>query len=100
MELELKYAFTSASGTRITKLTLRRPKVKDLKAAARHGSSAEDREIGLFAILSGLVPEDLQEMDLLDYERLQDAFRGMLDRPGNPVGQDGAAGTVVPVSAQ
>ena len=100
MELELHYPFTSADGKRIAKLEMRRPKVKDMKAAARFGDKPEDQEIGLFGILCGLTAEDIQDMDLADYGRLQDSFRAMLDKSKKLMADDGATGEVVPVPGQ
>jgi len=35
--------------------------------------------IGLIASLAGLVPEDMDAMDMADYKELQSSFRDMLD---------------------
>jgi hypothetical protein len=78
-EINLKYPFT-AGGKKIEKLTLRRPVVKDLRTMGRYGDSEEEKEIGLMASLSGLIPEDMDAMDVADYKALQDSFRGMLDQ--------------------
>ena len=78
-EICLKYPVQLASGKALDKLTLRRAKVADLREASRGGASQEDQEVALLARLSGLLPEDLLELDLADYKALQDAFRGMLD---------------------
>lgn len=76
-ELVLKHPFV-ASGKKVEKLTLRRPTVKDLRTMGRYGESEEDKEIGLMAALTGMIPEDLDAMDLADYKALQESFRGML----------------------
>lgn len=78
-EICLKYPVQLASGKVLDKLTLRRAKVADLREASRGGASQEDQEVALLARLSGLLPEDVLELDLADYKALQDAFRGMLD---------------------
>lgn len=78
-EIFLKYPVQLASGKTLEKLTLRRAKVVDLKEASRGNASQEDQEVALLARLSGLLPEDLLELDLADYKALQDAFRGLLD---------------------
>ena len=100
MELTLKHPFNNAAGQRIEKLTMRRAKVKDLKAANRFGDKPEDQEIALLAILTGLTPEDVQEMDLADYTQLQGSFRRLVGSGADAVADAGAAGAVVPVSAQ
>ena len=78
-EICLKYPVQLASGKALDKLTLRRAKVADLREASRGGASQEDQEVALLARLSGLMPEDVLELDLADYKALQDAFRSMLD---------------------
>ena len=78
-EICLKYPVQLASGKVLDKLTLRRAKVADLREASRGGASQEDQEVALLARLSGLLPEDVLELDLADYKALQDAFRSMLD---------------------
>lgn len=78
-EICLKYPVKLASGKALDKLTLRRAKVADLREASRGGASQEDQEVALLARLSGLLPEDVLELDLADYKALQDAFRSMLD---------------------
>ena len=79
MEICLKYPVQLASGKALDKMVLRRAKVADLREASRGSASQEDQEVALLARLSGLLPEDLLELDLADYQALQDAFRGMLD---------------------
>lgn len=76
-EVVLKYPFT-AGGKKLEKLTLRQPVVKNLWTMGRYGDSEEEKEIGLMASLSGLIPDDMDAMDLSDYKALQDSFRGML----------------------
>ena len=51
----------------------------DLREASRGSDKQEDQEVALLARLSGLLPEDVLELDLADYKALQDAFRSMLD---------------------
>ena len=100
MEIKLKHPFTIATGKRIDVLTMRRAKVKDLKAANRFGDKPEDQEIALLAILTDLTPEDVQEMDLADYTQLQSSFRRLVGSGEDVVAAAGAAGAVVPVSTQ
>ena len=70
----LKYPLRLGTGERLDKVTLRRPRVGDLRAAAHLASDAE-QELAIFARITGLIPEDLDEMDLADYKQLQDWFR-------------------------
>jgi hypothetical protein len=78
-KLKLTYPVKLADGRTVAELTLRRPKVRDLKHAARYSDKTEEQETALLAALCGLAPEDMDELDLADYRKLQDAFRGMLD---------------------
>ena len=77
-KLKLAYPVKLADGRTLAELTLRRPKVRDLKHAARYSDKTEEQETALFAALAGLTPEDMEEFDLADYRAMQDAFRGML----------------------
>ncbi len=82
MDITLKHPVKLATGQTIAKLTLRRPKVRDLKEAQRVSDKPEEQELALIARLAGLTPEDIEELDLADYKALADAFRGMLDQTG------------------
>jgi len=56
-------------------LTLRRPKVRDMRSAAKVAPGDDDgQELALFATLAEVAPNDLEDMDLADYNRLQDAY--------------------------
>ncbi|EIT8638760.1 phage tail assembly protein [Salmonella enterica] len=61
----LQFPFTSAAGERIDVLQLRRLKVKDMRAARRASDKPEEWDEPLMAAMTGLVAEDLAEMDLL-----------------------------------
>lgn len=79
MELTLKHPFTNAAGVRIEKLTLRRGKRGDMKAAARYSKDEGEQEDFLFAQMTGLTLEDIEQLDLADSKALTDMFRHMLD---------------------
>lgn len=72
--VKLKYPVRLATGQTLTELTLRRPRVGDLRAVA-HLSGDAEQELAIFARITGLVPEDLDELDLADYKQVQDWFR-------------------------
>ncbi|MBB5017417.1 hypothetical protein HNQ59_000681 [Chitinivorax tropicus] len=101
MELTLKYPFVTPAGETINKLTMRRLKVRDIKAITQQsgGKVAEMELIGI-ARMTSLIPEDLEEMDAADYQVLKDRFLDILGFGGNDLGRSGAAGDVVPVSAE
>ncbi|EDT2954291.1 phage tail assembly protein [Salmonella enterica subsp. enterica serovar Vinohrady] len=99
----LQFPFTSAAGERIDVLQLRRLKVKDMRAARRASDKPEEWDEPLMAAMTGLVAEDLAEMDLLDYQALQKRFQAMLSMATEPtatVAGNGAASEVVSLSAQ
>ncbi|TCK43478.1 tail assembly chaperone E/41/14-like protein [Paraburkholderia sp. BL8N3] len=66
---------TAFDGVVRDSLTLRRPKVRDMRAAQKVAAGDEDgQELALFAALAEVAPSDLEGMDLDDYHRLQDAY--------------------------
>lgn len=59
----LQFPFTSAAGNNIDTLQLRRLKVKDMRNARRISEKPEEWDEPLMAAMTGLVPEDLAEME-------------------------------------
>ena len=72
--VKLKYPVRLATGETLTELKLRRPRVGDLRAVA-HLSGDAEQELAIFARITGLVPEDFDELDFADYKQVQDWFR-------------------------
>lgn len=58
-------------GTTVTVLQVRRPKVKDQKAALAAGKDPAAQEIALFSNLCDLSPSQMGELDMADYAGLQ-----------------------------
>ncbi len=56
---------------------MRSPKVRDLKMV-NHIEDEIEKEENLIANLTGLSVDELDEMDLADYKKLQDALMGFL----------------------
>ena len=79
MELPLKHPFTNAAGQRIEKLSVRRAKRADMKAATKYSKDEAEQEDFLFAQITGLTLEDIDQLDLADSKALTDTFRGMVD---------------------
>lgn len=76
-----------ADGRQLNSLTLRRAKVSDLRAVSRlEGDAAQ--EIALAARLAGLVPEDMDALDLSDYKQIQDWFRYCQEKPASAIRAD------------
>lgn len=63
-------------GASVSVLRMRRPKVKDSLAASKVKGGDEDKELWLFATLCSVAPDDLKELDLGDYKKLQEAWKG------------------------
>lgn len=98
--VSLTYPIKTATGL-IDKLTLRRAKVKDMKAAQRHGTPAE-QELALLALITAekITPEDIEELDLADYANLQRTFQNMVAGNSTNPASGGNAGEVVSLPAK
>lgn len=99
---KLSYPFTTAAGTRIELVELKRLTVKDLKQVRKISKNPADWDEPLIARSTGLLPEDLDNMDLADYLQLQKRFQLITGMGESNQGADagaGAAGEMVPVSA-
>lgn len=99
---KLSYPFTTAAGTRIELVELKRLTVKDLKQVRKISKNPADWDEPLIARSTGLLPEDLDNMDLADYLQLQKRFQLITGMGESDKGADagaGAAGEMVPVSA-
>ena len=83
-KIELRYP-VEVDGRKLTTLTMRRPKVRDDRDARRiAGDDDAARELALFGNLCGEAPELIEELDLADYHRLQQAFRGFFEGASPP----------------
>lgn len=74
--ITLNYPINTPNGE-LKEITLRRAKAKDLRQAQQYQDPAE-QEFYLFSALTGVMVEDLEELDLSDYKKLQDEFNAML----------------------
>lgn len=84
----LKHPYITAAGQKLHTLTLHRLKVKDIRAARSVSKDPAEWDEPLVAAMTGLVPEDLSDMDLQDYRALQERFQQMY-------GMDGQTGDAV-----
>lgn len=79
VEIALEFPYQTPDGL-LEKVTMRRPKLKDM---IRHNAGADmnlQDSAELIAELCGLVPPEVEEMDITDFEKLQDqllSFRGL-----------------------
>lgn len=96
----LTHPFTTAAGTRVERIELKRLTVKDLKLVRKISNDPADWDEPLIARSTGLPPEDLDNMDLADYLQLQRRFQLVTGMgKGDENTDTGAAGEVVPVPA-
>ena len=70
----LKYPVKLATGQTLNKVAVRRPRVGDLRAVM-HISNEAEQGLMLVSRVTGLVPEDLDMLDLKDLEAIQATFR-------------------------
>lgn len=82
--VSLKYPVRLATGQTLDKVTVRRPRVGDLRAVMHIANEAE-QGLALVSRITGLVPEDLDMLDLKDLEAVQATFRSEdeTDEPQN-----------------
>ena len=70
--VKLKYPVRLATGQMLEQVTVRRLCVGDLRAVSHLTNEAE---LALFARMTGMIPEDLDCLDLVDWKQLQETFR-------------------------
>jgi hypothetical protein len=75
--IKLDYPLT-IDGKQVSELSVRRPKVKDQRNAEKAATDNAGQEISLFSALTGINPEDLEELDMADYTKLQQAYSSFL----------------------
>jgi len=75
--VKLKYPVT-VEGSEYSELTMRRPKVRDMLSSDKLGGSDAEKEIRIFANLSEVSPSVVEELDMVDYQSLQETYQGFL----------------------
>lgn len=76
-KIALQFPIKNGEGKEITELNLRRAKVADIKRMNELKGSDAEREIYMIALLTGLVIEDVEQLDIADYKVIQKAFEEM-----------------------
>jgi len=66
-------------GVKVKQLRMREPSVEDQLVANAMKGSDLDKDIGYFANLCGVTPDDIKRLPLRSYKRVQDAFFGLTD---------------------
>jgi len=59
------------------RVTMREPKVRDIRAVSSIASE-EEKEIALISNLTGMMEEEIDDLSLADYAKLQDALSGFM----------------------
>ena len=72
--VKLKYPVRLATGQMLEQVTVRRLCVGDLRAVS-HLTNEAEQELALFARMTGMIPEDLDFLDLVYWKQLQETFR-------------------------
>jgi hypothetical protein len=76
-----------AHGVEVKSLQMRRPKVRDQLSVEKDKASDAEREVRLFANLTEQEPETIMDLDMKDYGKLQEAYKGFLSSaPRTPGG--------------
>ena len=78
----LDFPIQDGEGKTITELKIRRPKAKDIRKMK--GSTDIEQSISLLSIVTGLVPEDLDELDIADFKRAAEVVEKMQKGKLNP----------------
>lgn len=65
-------------GVAINELNLRTPKVRDIIAANRKNVSESEREVNLIANLAEISVENVEDLDLKDYMKIQTWLQNFL----------------------
>jgi len=76
--VELDFPIKSKTGEEIKSVTMRRPKVKDMITAEKIGSDESERTVKLIVMLTGLAPDDVNEMYFSDFNKLKAIYEGFL----------------------
>jgi len=67
------------NGVETSSLTMRSPKVKDLLSAEKAVKTGDaEREVYLMATLCGVAPKEIEDMELSDYQLLQEQSKSFL----------------------
>ncbi|MGB0503597.1 MAG: phage tail assembly protein [Thalassolituus sp.] len=77
LKIELTHPI-DIDGIKVSVLQLRRPKVRDMLSVEKSVDNDAEKEIQLFANLCELTPENLLDLDMADYSKLQKAYQDFL----------------------
>jgi len=75
--IKLKHPVT-VDGKELNSLSMRRPKVRDMLIADKHGGGNGAKEVAMFANLCEVDSSVIEDLDLADYGELQATYKGFL----------------------
>lgn len=76
-EINLNYPI-NVNGQDIRVLAMRRPKVGDRLAVEKMDGDDSEKEIRFIANLCEIAPQDIEQLDMADYQKIQDTLAGFL----------------------
>lgn len=77
VNVELTHAI-EIDGVKVSVIQLRRPKVRDMLSVEKSTDNDAEKEINLFANLCELTPDNLLDLDMADYTKLQKVYQDFL----------------------
>jgi len=77
VDITLSYPVKMA-GAEVSVITMRRPKVRDMIVVSKSAATDVEREVRMFANLCQVEPSAIEDMDMADYLKLQEAYSGFL----------------------
>lgn len=81
LKIKLQYPIT-INNKKIDTLTLRRPKTKDIIAARKYSNIDVEQDLFLYSriIEENLSPEEIEELDIVDFQNLQEEYLNFLHK--------------------
>ncbi|MFB6349512.1 phage tail assembly protein [Moraxella marmotae] len=79
--IKLQFPITDGNGNEVGEVILRRPKVKDLRQVANQSKDNQpsvELEVQMISRLTGLLPEDVDALDMADYTKIQEQAQAMM----------------------
>ncbi|HBG94701.1 MAG TPA: phage tail assembly protein [Chromatiaceae bacterium] len=75
--IKLRYPLR-VNGQEVTEIQLRRPKVRDRLAVEKMSASQAEKEVRFIANLCEMAPDEIEELDMADYTKIQETVTGFL----------------------
>lgn len=75
--IKLQYPLR-VNGQEVTEIQLRRPRVRDRLAVEKMSASQAEKEVRFIANLCEMAPDEIEELDMADYTKIQEAVTGFL----------------------